>query len=79
MGEQEAVNSPRHMPVKKELNLRTFLVVQWLKLYAPKAGGLGSIPGQGIKFHTPQLKVCMPQLKEKEKRSQAQSEGPVVK
>ena len=57
---------------------RTFLVVQWLRLYAPNAGGLGSIPGQGIKFHT-QLKVCMPQLKEKEKRSQAQSEGPVVK
>ena len=27
------------------------LVVQWLRLHAPKAGGLGSIPGQGTRSH----------------------------
>ncbi|TEA33613.1 hypothetical protein DBR06_SOUSAS3910181, partial [Sousa chinensis] len=39
------------------------LVVQWLRLHAPKAGGLGSIPGQGTRSHMPQLRVCMLQLK----------------
>ena len=29
-------------------NARDFSVVQWVKLCAPNAGGLGSIPGQGI-------------------------------
>ena len=29
----------------------TFLVVQWLRLQAPNAGGLGSIPGQGTRSH----------------------------
>ena len=27
------------------------LVVQWLRLHPPKAGGLGSIPGQGTRSH----------------------------
>ncbi|TEA26021.1 hypothetical protein DBR06_SOUSAS3210075, partial [Sousa chinensis] len=27
----------------------TSLVVQWLRLHAPIAGGLGSIPGQGTR------------------------------
>ena len=27
----------------------TFLVVQWLRLQAPNAGGPGSIPGQGTR------------------------------
>ena len=31
------------------------LVVQWLGPRAPNAGGLGSIPGQGTRFHMPQL------------------------
>ena len=31
-------------------------MVQWLRLHAPNAGGLGSIPGQGIQSHMPQLK-----------------------
>ena len=43
--------------------LGTSLVVQWLRLRAPNAGGLGSIPGQGTRSHTLQLKVRMPQLK----------------
>ena len=33
---------------------RDFLVVQWLGLYASNAGGLGSIPAQGIKIRMPQ-------------------------
>ncbi|TEA29277.1 hypothetical protein DBR06_SOUSAS14810096, partial [Sousa chinensis] len=27
------------------------LVVQWLRLHAPSAGGPGSIPGQGTRSH----------------------------
>ena len=30
----------------------TSLVVQWLRLCAPSAGGLGWIPGQGTRTHT---------------------------
>ena len=41
----------------------TSLVVQWLRLCAPSAGGLGSIPGQGTRSHMPQLRIRMPQLK----------------
>ena len=33
------------------------LIVQWLRLRAPKAGGLGSIPVQGTTSHVPQLKI----------------------
>ncbi|TEA34432.1 hypothetical protein DBR06_SOUSAS6410081, partial [Sousa chinensis] len=40
------------------------LVAQWLKLCAPNAGDLGSIPGQGTRSHTPQLRARMPQLKD---------------
>ena len=35
----------------------TFLVVQWLRLLAPKEGSPGSIPGQGIRFCLLQLKI----------------------
>ena len=41
----------------------TSLVAQWLRLHTPNAGGLGSVPGQGIRSHKPQLSVCGPQLK----------------
>ena len=41
--------------------LRTSLVVQWLRLHAPNAGGLGSIPGQGTRSHMPQQRICRPQ------------------
>ena len=41
----------------------TFLVVQWLGLCTPNAGGPGSIPGQRTRSHMPQLRVLMPQLK----------------
>ena len=36
--------------------LRTSMVVQWLSLCTPYAGGQGSIPGQGTRFHMLQLK-----------------------
>ncbi|TEA38612.1 hypothetical protein DBR06_SOUSAS110536, partial [Sousa chinensis] len=40
------------------------LVVQWVGLCVPNAGGLGSIPGRGARSHMhAQLGVCMPQLK----------------
>ena len=39
------------------------LVVQWLRLQAPYAGGLGSIPGQGTRSHMPQLKIPCPTTK----------------
>ena len=35
----------------------TSLVVQWLRPCAPSAGGPGSIPGQGIRSHMPQLQI----------------------
>ena len=31
-------------------------MVQWLGLHAPNAGGPGSCPGQGTRFHMPQLR-----------------------
>ena len=40
-----------------------FLVVQWLRLHAPNAGGLGLIPGQAARSNTPQVRVRMPQLR----------------
>ena len=41
----------------------TSLVVQWLRLHAPNAGGPGSIPGQGTRSRMSQLRVHMLQLK----------------
>ena len=37
--------------------MQDFLVVQWLRLHTSKAGGPGSTPGQGTRFHTPQVKI----------------------
>ena len=34
----------------------TSLVVQWLRLHAPNAGGPCSIPGLGTSSHMPQLR-----------------------
>ena len=39
------------------------LMVQWLRLCVPNAGGQDSSPGWGARFHMPQLRVQMPQLK----------------
>ena len=41
----------------------TSLVVQWLRLLAPNAGGPGSTPGQGTSSHMPQLRALMLQLR----------------
>ena len=41
----------------KKGKIRSSLVVQWLKLHAPDAGGPGSIPGQGSRSHLLQLKI----------------------
>ena len=41
----------------QEWNHRTSLTVQWLRLCAPIAGGRDSMPGQGTRFHIPQLKI----------------------
>ena len=45
--------------VLKDLGAGTSLAVQWLRLHAPNAGGLVSIPGQGNRSHMPQLRVRM--------------------
>ena len=37
----------------------TSLVVQWLRLQAPNAGGPGSIPVQGTRSHMPQLRFSV--------------------
>ena len=45
--------------------LGTSLVVQWLRLHAPNAGGRSGVQslGQGTRSYMPQLRVCMPQLR----------------
>ena len=43
---------------------RTSLVVQWLSLLAPNAGGPGPIPDQGTRSHKPQLRGHIPKLKD---------------
>ena len=37
--------------------------IQWLRFQAPIVGGWALIPGQGIRFHMPQLRVRRLQLK----------------
>ena len=41
----------------------TSLVVQWLRLPTPNAGGLGSVPGRGTRSRMPQLRAHMLQLR----------------
>ena len=48
---------------EKKVTQGTSLVVQWLRLHAPCAGGPGSIPGQGTRFHMLQLRVCTLQVR----------------
>ena len=48
---------------KKKVHPRPSLVVQWLRLWSPNAGGLGSIPGWGPRSHILQLRACMPWLR----------------
>ena len=46
----------------------TSLVVWWLGLCAPNAGGLGSIPGEGIRPHMPQLKILHATMKTQDRQ-----------
>ena len=41
----------------------TSVVVQWLRLQAPIAGGLGFILSQETRSHTPQLKISYAPVK----------------
>ena len=50
-------------PFLKIYNPGTSVVVQWLRLCTPNAGGPSSIAGQGTRSHMLQLRVCMLQLK----------------
>ena len=45
----------------------TPLVVQWLRLRAPKAGGLGSMSGQGTSSHMPLLRPGTAKKKKKKR------------
>ena len=40
-------------------------MVQWLRLCASNAEGLGSMPGQGTRFHLPQIMSVQPNKKKK--------------
>ena len=46
----------RPLLLQIKLNSGTSLVVRWLSLCGPNAGGLGSIPGQGTRSHILQLR-----------------------
>ena len=58
---QSRVSSVKEDPAqskkKKSLIQGTSLMVQWLRLCAPNAGGLGSIPDQGTRPHLLQLTI----------------------
>ena len=41
----------------QENGLWASLMVQWLRLGVPNAGGMGLIPGQGTRSHMPQLRI----------------------
>ena len=45
------------------LKKKKFRELQWLRLWAPNAVGLGSMPGQGTWSHMLQIRVHMPQLR----------------
>ena len=44
------------------------MVVQWLRLFALNAGGLGSIPGQGTRSYMPQLRPRGSQINKNKNR-----------
>ena len=55
-GHQESDVTER-LDNNKTKESRTSLVVQRPRLHSPNAGGLGSVPGQGTRSHTPQLRL----------------------
>ena len=50
VGHDLAAEQQHHLPIKT-IQFRTSLVVQWLRCCAANAGGPGSIPGQGTRYH----------------------------
>ena len=54
---EKALDKIQDLFMIKIVDKDTSLLVQWLRLCAPNAGGPGSIRGQGTRS-------CMPQLKE---------------
>ena len=57
----EPLGKPLLMPCRNTVG--TSLAVQWLRLHAAHAGGLGPVPGQGTRCHVLQLRAGRPQLK----------------
>ena len=45
------------MLTQKDFFIGTSLVVQWLRLHTPNAGGPDSITGQGIRLHRSRLNL----------------------
>ena len=45
--------------------VRISLVAQWLRLHTSNAGGQGSVPDQGTRFHMPQLRPGIVKKKKK--------------
>ena len=55
------------------------MVVQWLTLHAPNAGGLGPITGQGARSHMPQLKIPSAATKIQHSRKKKKKEQCYIK
>ena len=49
-----------HVFMRSKLRAGISLMVQWLRLQAPKAGGPGSIPGQRTRFPISKLRSNIP-------------------
>ena len=50
-GSSSGLQHSKPQTLLKEECPGTSLAVQWLRLHAPNAGGMGSIPGQGTRSH----------------------------
>ena len=50
----------------KKLKMGISLVIWWLKLYVPNAGGVGLIPGQGTKI--PHAAQCLKNKQQPKKK-----------
>ena len=69
MTDREAWHAAGHGVAKSQIwlrnwtELRTFLVIQWLRCWNPNSGGLSLIPSWGTRSHLLQLRLCILQLK----------------
>ena len=61
MRQELLISKPKKQKTKNGGGL-TSLVVQWLRLHAPNAGCLGSIPGQGTKIPNATTKTWYSQI-----------------